>query len=142
MPAPVIYVESIAGAKRVTAAIQDHGVIMFYYADWCGHCQRFRPAWDAFKAQVPVGAPVLVETNWDKIKLLPPAYQNIAGFPTVVFKAAGQSIEYSGDRSVGSLLQFMNGLPKVKSVAKPKAKTVAKPKVKTAAKPKPRAKTI
>lgn len=133
MPGVVIYVDSVLNAKKATVAIRDRGLLMFYYADWCGHCQHFRPAWDAFKQQVPMGGPAVAETNWDKIKLLPAAYQNIAGFPTVVYKYGNRSIEYSGDRSVGSLLAFIRDLPSP-SPAAPPAPVPAKARASTKAK--------
>ncbi|KAI8093298.1 thioredoxin-like protein [Halteromyces radiatus] len=87
-----------------------------FYAPWCGHCQRLAPIWNQMalelKNQLDVG-----EVNCDIHREL--CQQNqVDGFPTLKLFVNGQEHEYSGDRSLHSLLTF------AKKMAGPTIKTV------------------
>jgi hypothetical protein len=81
--------------------------IILYYADWCGISQKFLPSWNEFEKQLnsTLGDKILAskiecEVNKDMC-------MNIPGFPSVLLHLIdGRVIQYKGDRTVKSLMEF------------------------------------
>jgi thiol-disulfide isomerase/thioredoxin len=81
-----------------------------YYADWCGHCKTTKPTFAQLGSTQTIGAKtvdiamVSPETNPELV-----GDQKIAGYPTIrLFSPSGQLVEeYSGDRSLGDLQNFL-----------------------------------
>jgi len=84
--------------------------ITLYYADWCGHCRAFKPAWDALKGVFNDHGIKTHEYEADSNKELIKKV-GIKGYPTLMINDNGKSYEYSGDRSVDSLLKEMGIVP-------------------------------
>jgi len=86
-------------------------VFVEFYATWCGHCKRLKPTWDQLgdryadlKDRITIAKFEATEND------LPPSVPfRIAGFPTLKFKKAGtkEFIDYDGDRSLESLIAFV-----------------------------------
>ncbi|THH32878.1 hypothetical protein EUX98_g1310 [Antrodiella citrinella] len=86
-------------------------VFVEFYATWCGHCKRLKPTWDSLadryaevKDRVTIAKMEATEND------LPPSVDfKVAGFPTLKFKKAGSRsfIDYDGDRSLESLIAFV-----------------------------------
>ena len=88
-------------------------VFTLYYMNGCPHCERIMPANRKFAAAGQF------ETNGKKVKIRaleqadPSAApeieaRNITGFPTFVLStAAGEFIEYKGERSIEAMTQFI-----------------------------------
>ena len=88
-------------------------VFTLYYMNGCPHCERIMPAYKKFAAAGQF------ETNGKKVKLRaleqadPSAgpeieARNITGFPTFVLStAAGEFLEYKGERSIEAMTQFI-----------------------------------
>ena len=83
--------------------------IVLVYADWCPHCQNFKPEWRKFR-KMARNMPKLRtseldvddKTNKAMIKSL-----GVKTYPTVVMiTPSGQKIKYSGDRSSVDLLRW------------------------------------
>ena len=83
--------------------------VVLVYADWCGHCQKFKPEWRKFR-RMARNMPKLRtseldvddKTNKAMIKSL-----DANTFPTVVMiKPTGEKIKYSGDRSSVDLMRW------------------------------------
>ncbi|EJD53585.1 protein disulfide isomerase [Auricularia subglabra TFB-10046 SS5] len=89
----------------------DKDVFVEFYATWCGHCKRLKPTWDslgdkyaALKDRVTIAKMEATEND------LPPSVPfRVSGFPTLKFKKAGtrEFIDYEGDRSLESLIEFV-----------------------------------
>lgn len=87
-------------------------VFLELYATWCGHCKRLKPTWDslgehfaAIKDRVTIAK---MEATQNDIP--PSAPFKVSSFPTIKFKPAGTRdfMDYSGDRSLESLIAFVN----------------------------------
>jgi thiol-disulfide isomerase/thioredoxin len=78
--------------------------LVLYKADWCGHCNRFKPAWEQLKKQnINVS---FVEYDADKDRKVIEKH-NINGYPTIHYKIKGGTYEYNGERTVEGLINFM-----------------------------------
>mmetsp|Transcript_2672 Transcript_2672/g.7943 ORF Transcript_2672/g.7943 Transcript_2672/m.7943 type:complete len:497 (+) Transcript_2672:181-1671(+) len=85
-------------------------VFVEFYAPWCGHCKTLAPIWDklgeAFKDNDSV---VIAKMDATANDVPDPKKFKVAGFPTLKFvKADGEVVDYEGDRSEESLLDFVN----------------------------------
>jgi thiol-disulfide isomerase/thioredoxin len=85
-------------------------VLKLFYADWCGHCQRFKPV---FENQLPTAIKQsglnckLQAVNADKSPEMVNKYK-VQGFPTLILEGAdGKTVEYMGDRSAGDIVNFV-----------------------------------
>ncbi|KAF7292446.1 Protein disulfide isomerase [Mycena chlorophos] len=86
-------------------------VFVEFYASWCGHCKRLKPIWESLADHfAPVNESLTIAKFEAQENDLPPTVPfQISGFPTLKFKKAGQRefIEYEGDRSLESLIAFI-----------------------------------
>ncbi|KAH8105850.1 protein disulfide isomerase [Cristinia sonorae] len=100
-------------------------VFVEFYATWCGHCKRLKPTWDSLgdryaevKDRITIAKMEATEND------LPPNVDlKITGFPTLKFKKAGtrEFLDYDGDRSLESLIAFVEENAKNSLVPSPKA---------------------
>lgn len=95
-----------------------------YHAEWCGHCKRFMPEWNAFKSQVEqmggIYNGIRITTNEYKDTQLSrekPALINgqpIDGFPTlkltVTKNGKTTEINYTGKRNAKELFSYIASL--------------------------------
>jgi protein disulfide-isomerase-like protein len=97
--------EEIAGGKA----------LVLFHADWCGHCKKFMPQWDAMSKEINDSESgvklVKVEcgdaSNNEKHAEIMKKY-SIKGYPTILsFDEAGNHSEYEGDRSKEGITQFL-----------------------------------
>ena len=83
--------------------------IVLVYADWCGHCQKFKPEWKKFRKLARSVSNIRTseldvddKTNESMIKSL-----GVDTFPTVIMiRPSGDRQVYSGDRSSVDLLRW------------------------------------
>jgi thiol:disulfide interchange protein len=90
-----------------------NGQIINCNASWCGHCKNFKPTWKEFtQVMQSSNSPIEVvdlqcdlnEENEQKCKDL-----GVQGYPTVILiDSNGKKEEYSGPRTVESLVNFAN----------------------------------
>jgi len=88
----------------------DKKTLVLFYADWCGHCQKFMPEWDEeiTPALKPLGVqPIRVNVggNTAEEEALKNEY-NVKGFPTIVFIKNGAPVEYDGPRTKEEIKKF------------------------------------
>jgi len=81
-------------------------MLVKFYAPWCGHCKSLAPKWDKLAsvskdAGFKVGKIDCTE-NGDICKA-----QKIRGYPTIKLVRDGEWINYSGNRSVDSFVEFV-----------------------------------
>jgi len=90
----------------------DKDVFVEFYASWCGHCKRLKPIWDTLGEHYAAVKDRVIIAKIDAPENdLPPTLPfRVAGFPTLKFKPAGSKdwIDYDGDRSLESLIAFVN----------------------------------
>ncbi len=80
------------------------GGIVFVYAPWCGHCQKFKPTWDKLKKKFYNKIPfyeINYETNKELAKNL-----NVNAFPAILFRHNGRQVDYNGNRTLADLENF------------------------------------
>ncbi|KAI9245157.1 thioredoxin-like protein [Sporodiniella umbellata] len=100
---------------KQTIAELDTAWFIKFYVPWCGHCQNLAPTWKQLgvelRNEVNVG-----EVNCEIHKSVCDGY--VQGYPTILLFKDGQYAEYSGDRSLKSLMEFAkeNAGPLIKPV--------------------------
>jgi thiol-disulfide isomerase/thioredoxin len=83
--------------------------LVFFYADWCGHCKQFAPLWPQIKSQLQ-GKATCLEVN-DKNPEI--SKFGIRGFPTIRLYPTGNVtpdspfMDYKGPRSVEAVVAFV-----------------------------------
>ncbi len=83
--------------------------LLFFHADWCGHCQRFMPIFDKFSKNINGGKLNIIKFNADKDRKYTESFR-IGGFPTVLLhdNKSRKFLEYNGDRTITDLVKFVN----------------------------------
>ena len=82
-------------------------IIILFYADWCGWSQKFLPIWKDFTKECDnLNIQYKTIECSDNKKCFNSKY-NIEGFPTILLEVNNKIIEYNGDRTVKSLLNFV-----------------------------------
>ncbi|KII95150.1 hypothetical protein PLICRDRAFT_33983 [Plicaturopsis crispa FD-325 SS-3] len=100
-------------------------VFVEFYASWCGHCKRLKPIWDSLGDKfVDVKDRLLIAKMEAQENDLPASVPfRVSGFPTIKFKPAGgrEFLDYDGDRSLESLVAFVEEHAKNSLEPKPKS---------------------
>ncbi len=79
--------------------------LTLYYLPGCIHCKDFLPTFKLFqKLAVDKFPGILVE--YLNCALNPPGSENIKGVPTTIFHNGVKSVEFKGERTIRSLVQF------------------------------------
>ena len=90
----------------------ENGVALFY-ADWCGHCKRFKPLYEEF-AQQASGKFQVAQIDFAKARKndrengtskCEKFASSVKGYPTVLFIKGGAAEEYNGERSIEGLMK-------------------------------------
>ena len=88
-------------------------VVALFYADWCGHCKKFKPEFESAMSELngktnKKGKKLrLVKIDCDAEKALAKQYE-ISGYPTVKILNDDGSIEdYDGPRSAAGLTKYL-----------------------------------
>ncbi|KAK7478534.1 hypothetical protein BaRGS_00030206, partial [Batillaria attramentaria] len=85
--------------------------LVMFYAPWCGHCKRMKPAYTAAAARLKTEVPDAKLAALDAVmyKDFASTYK-VRGFPTIQYFENGKyKSEYSGDRSEDDLVNFFKG---------------------------------
>jgi thiol-disulfide isomerase/thioredoxin len=113
-------------AKRLDAMdrmVGNHDMLLLVHADWCGHCQHMKPAWEKMKKTLAKDTMTVVEINESVMSnMLERANQsplckivsgNVRGFPFIAKLSkveSDRSIEllmFNGERSHDELVAFV-----------------------------------
>jgi thiol-disulfide isomerase/thioredoxin len=100
--------------------------VTLYYADWCGHCQTFKPEWFKFKAAYNKYKDEI--KNKYKMELIINEYENdeypekatndnVEGFPTIKIKYNDKTDDYIGDRTAIGLFKKTIQTPSDEEIA-------------------------
>ncbi len=78
--------------------------ITLYYANWCGHCQRFKPVWEELKKELKAlnVESAEYEDGQNKKEI---EKAGVNGFPTIRITKNGNTYEYQGPRTVDALIK-------------------------------------
>lgn len=112
------YMEQDGGASNTddevdTTSRSDVPTLVMFKAEWCGHCQRMKPAFQKcmnMKRSNPNMKIIMVDADERKDLV---SQHGIEGFPCVRLYPRGMRnrdnmIEYEGDRSEADLVRFLN----------------------------------
>lgn len=85
-------------------------MIVWIYAEWCGHCVRFLPLWKSL-VQENKSINFVVLNGDDDITPLP-TYPQVRGYPTIWTFAAGSAtpVEFRGQRTKPAIQMKLNAL--------------------------------
>lgn len=85
--------------------------LIFFKANWCGHCNRFKPVWDEFVTECKSkNEPTkLVELDIDQEESKPLMEKhNVRGFPHVVLTSDNQDdVVFTKNRTKEDLIAFL-----------------------------------
>jgi protein disulfide-isomerase A6 len=103
-----LIVNSEQDLNKLNKIKTNSNVLVWYYADWCGHCKMMKDDWEKLIKSKP-------NVNLAKVSdIYVKPDDNIPGFPTLkLFKstktASGKKsvIEYQGSRDIESFKQFI-----------------------------------
>lgn len=93
-------------------------VLLEAYAPWCGHCKSLEPIYNElaekvapFKSQITIAK---MDATGNEHPKMP-----VQGFPTLRLFKPGQEnpVDYSGDRSLGDLIKFLEKETKLEILA-------------------------
>lgn len=92
--------------KKMLGGSGNKPSIILYKAEWCGHCQRFKPTWKELKQKYNNISFKEYDANLHQDKM---TQENITGYPTIHFiNKSGEKIEYNGQRDVDSITTFIS----------------------------------
>ncbi len=83
--------------------------LILFYADWCGHCKKFKPIFDKELKELISSSniPVKLESiDCDKNPEITSKY-NISAFPTLILEVNNKLINYDGQRKSEDIIQFI-----------------------------------
>jgi len=88
---------------------EDVKKVFFIYADWCGHCTRFKPEWDKFKEESAKNNVKAFALNVDDESNTAFIEMNkVSSFPTIIVsKGSGEKVKYEGERTAEDLMKFI-----------------------------------
>jgi thiol-disulfide isomerase/thioredoxin len=99
------------GQNIITGTIYPTKVIL-YHADWCGHCQTFKPEWQKFKQIITTNNLPITVMDFEQKKIPPTQMANITGFPTIIIHRGGKQEEYKDERTSDGLLRACQQIQK------------------------------
>lgn len=96
--------------KKETDGKKVYGVL--FYAPWCGHCQHFKPIWNAVAHKAKFMD--FFAFDADQYQFGIPSDIVVNGYPTIVFvknKPSGNEIVYyNGSREVNDVIKYCKDL--------------------------------
>ncbi|CDJ42845.1 thioredoxin, putative [Eimeria tenella] len=100
-------VRVLNAAEFKSQVLDSHGLhLVEFYADWCGHCQRFGPVYEQVANALRGFMPVVAVNDEQLMQQF-----EVSGFPTVMVIAGRggnkpKSFKYEGSRDANSVLEF------------------------------------
>lgn len=87
------------------------GVLVMFFAPWCGHCKNLEPLWDELVQNFDgyYGIKIVKVNGQENPHFM--ELHRVAGFPTIKYCPFGledsNGLVYNGDRSMNSLIDFL-----------------------------------
>jgi thiol-disulfide isomerase/thioredoxin len=79
--------------------------IYLFKAEWCGHCQHFKPVWNGLQNKYKNKYNFITydyEKNSKEMK-----EWKVNSFPTIYFKNGNNATQYDGSRDIDSIVTFI-----------------------------------
>jgi thioredoxin domain-containing protein 5 len=98
------------GSSQMAEGFADKGPeFVMIYADWCGHCKKAKPDFEALAAQSPLNIGEhkvyvrMINGESEEGKAL-----KVEGYPTIrLYKPDGRMVEYKGGRAIDQYKEFI-----------------------------------
>ncbi len=75
--------------------------VILYFADWCGHCTRFKPEWEILKKMLRSKGVSCAEYEADADRNVIPS--TVTGYPTIIV----DGVPYRGERSAAAIMALL-----------------------------------
>tara|TARA_Y100000591_G_scaffold330083_2_gene360095 strand:+ start:1025 stop:1486 length:462 start_codon:yes stop_codon:yes gene_type:complete len=113
----IVEVDNVEKLNSVNNLLQKkRPALVWFYADWCGHCQSMKPEWEKFESKCgrTPGNKMVVKVNSNfqpnLTNNLAGISQHVQGYPSI-FKVRGNRLSrYDGERHHASLLKALRTL--------------------------------
>ena len=105
---PLPYIVSNGGFVR--EGFNDNSAkLKLFYADWCGHCTKFKPIFDGDLKKLINNSNIPVELEAIDCDKYPEEARKygVTGFPTLILEVNDKSIKYQGEREPEKIKQFI-----------------------------------
>lgn len=103
----IINVDSQENLNTLNNNIKNKDFILWFYADWCGHCKAMKDEWSKFEKTA--GNEFNIANVRDDLKdgVEGGCGKNVSGFPKIVAASNGNEVaEHTGGRTLEDLLTF------------------------------------
>jgi len=109
--APVVRVK-----ESMSSGPSKQAEMMLFFADWCPHCKKAKPEWEAVKAEYDgkkINGYTVTFVEYDcsdetpEVERIVSKY-NIEGYPTVKLLKDDQIVEFDAKPTKATLEQFLN----------------------------------
>ena len=102
----VYKIENDSSAKKFSKMLKKGEWLVFYYADWCGHCNSMKDDWKYFVKNIVPGVLNIAEIENDNIKNLD--YEpGVKGFPTIRHYSDNKPVkDFEDERTSENLTKF------------------------------------
>jgi|APSaa5957512576_1039674.scaffolds.fasta_scaffold45575_2 thiol-disulfide isomerase/thioredoxin len=81
--------------------------VYLFKADFCGHCQSFKPTWDKLQQQYKERGINFVTYDSDQDGGMMERY-NVMGFPTIIMETGNEIKEFDDMRTIEKLSKFID----------------------------------
>jgi len=85
--------------------------VVFVYADWCGHCTKFKEEWSKFEEkckEMGIKCEALNVDDKENDDFL--EKHDVNSFPTLLVFKGTEVVTYEGDRTANDLLSFVEAM--------------------------------
>ena len=96
----------MTGGANNSSNSSDLDGLYLFKADWCGHCNAFKPVWKNLKSKLESKIKMITYDSKEHAKEIKDF--NISGYPTIILMNNKNAIEYSGPRNEQALTDFIN----------------------------------
>lgn len=79
--------------------------VILFYANWCGHCQTFKPIWENLKVHLDNNGIEHEEYESSNQKIMDDF--DIQGFPTIKVIQNNVATDYNGQRNPDAILNYL-----------------------------------
>ena len=125
-------VDNINDANLLNNKVKNNSWMIWFYADWCGHCQVMKEEWDKLTNKCKNTSLNMAKVNDQYISNLN-FNPEINGYPTIkLYKDGKNDEDYGGERTSEAMFDFLLNHKLLNSVkSKSKSNSVHKKKKKS-----------